>query len=171
MFNVGVSLVNRETPAIEMKNIVKIYPDGTIALRGVDFTVMQGEIHGLLGENGAGKTTLMRILYGEIKPTRGEIRIFGKRVSFKGPWDAMKHGIGMVYQHFTLVPTFTVLENLYLSLSTIKKTTIEEVEEKAKELIKRTGLKVPLDAVIEDLPVGLQQRTEILKALLRNARI
>ena len=171
MFNVGVSLVNGETPAIEMKNIVKIYPDGTIALRGVDFTVMQGEIHGLLGENGAGKTTLMRILYGEIKPTRGEIRIFGKRVSFKGPWDAMKHGIGMVYQHFTLVPTFTVLENLYLSLSTIKKTTIEEVEEKAKELIKRTGLKVPLDAVIEDLPVGLQQRTEILKALLRNARI
>jgi len=163
--------VNPRASAVEMKNIVKIYPDGTIALRGVNFNVMKGEIHGLLGENGAGKTTLMRILYGEIKPTRGEVRVFGKKVSFRGPWDAIRHGIGMVYQHFTLIPAFTVLENLYLSLSAIEKVSLSDVEERVKNLMEKTGLKVPLDAVIEDLPVGLQQRTEILKALLRNAKI
>ena len=107
--------------AVEMLNISKIYPDRVVALRNVNLTVYEGEIHGLLGENGAGKTTLMRILYGEIKPTKGEIRLFGRKVSFHGPWDAIRHGIGMVYQHFTLVPTFTVLENLHLSFTSVEK--------------------------------------------------
>ena len=158
--------------AIEMRGIHKIYPDGVIALRDVDFIVYKGEIHGLLGENGAGKTTLMRILYGEIKATRGIIKIFGKRVKFHGPWDAIRHGIGMVYQHFTLVPTFTVEENLYLSYVSIEpKATIDDVREKAKKLMDELGLKAPLNAVVETLPVGVQQRVEIIKTLLGNARI
>ena len=158
-------------PAIEMKGVAKVYPDGVIALRGVDFIVEKGEIHGLLGENGAGKTTLMRILYGEIKPTRGVIRLFGKKVSFRGPWDAIRHGIGMVYQHFTLVPTFTVLENLHLSLSAIEKITIDETQRRARELMEQIGFNVPLNERVEDLPVGIQQRAEILKTLLRRAHI
>ena len=159
-------------PAIEMLHITKIYPDGVVALRDVDFTVYKGEIHGLLGENGAGKTTLMRILYGEIKPTKGEIRIFGKKVKFRGPWDAIKQGIGMVYQKFTLVPTFTVIENLHLShLAINPKATVAETRKKAKELMETVGLKVPLDSVVEDLPVGVQQRVQIIKTLLRDAKI
>ncbi|MEB3756984.1 MAG: ABC transporter ATP-binding protein, partial [Desulfurococcales archaeon] len=124
------------------------------------------------GENGAGKTTLMRILYGEIKPTRGEIVIFGEKTSFHGPWDAIRKGIGMVYQHFALVPTFTVAENLHLSyLSINPHASISESLDKAQQIMDETGLKFPLDAIVEDLPVGLQQRVEIVKALSRNARI
>lgn len=158
--------------AIEMLGIRKIYPDGVVALRGVDFEVEKGEIHGLLGENGAGKTTLMRILYGEIRPTSGEIRVFGEKVSFKSPRDAIKHGIAMIYQHFSLVPTFTVLENLYLSLASINPgVKMSDVENRARQLMSETGLKIPLEAVVEELPVGVQQRVEVLKALMREARI
>lgn len=158
--------------AVAMKGIYKVYPDGVVALRGVDFYVERGEIHGLLGENGAGKTTLMRILYGEIKPTRGEIRVFGERVEFSGPWDAIRKGIGMVYQQFTLVPSFTVRENLYLSLLSVKpKATVEEAMEKAREAMSLTGLRIPLDRVVEELPVGVQQRVEIVKCLIRGAKI
>jgi len=158
--------------AIEMRNIKKIYPDGVVALRGVDFEVEEGEIHGLLGENGAGKTTLMRILYGEIRPTEGEIKVFGKRVKYRSPRDAIRHGIAMIYQHFSLVPTLTVLDNLYLSLAMVNpRVDISHVREVAKQVIDETGLRVPLDKVVEELPVGVQQRVEILKALVRNARI
>ncbi len=158
--------------AVEMLNISKIYPDGVVALRDVNLTVYEGEIHGLLGENGAGKTTLMRILYGEIKPTKGEIRLFGRKVSFHGPWDAIRHGIGMVYQHFTLVPTFTVLENLHLSFTSVEKKISENmIRRKAEKLMKEIGFEVPLDVIVEDLPIGVQQRAEILKILLRKAKI
>jgi len=158
--------------AIEMRDVWKVYPDGTIALRGVNFNVRKGEIHGLLGENGAGKTTLMRILYGEIRPSKGEIKVFGKKVSFKGPWDAVKNGIGMVYQHFSLIPSFTVLENLYLSLTSIKKgISIDYVKKLANEVMSKVGFEVPLDAKVEDLAVGVQQRIEILKTLMRDAKI
>ncbi|MFA4668569.1 ABC transporter ATP-binding protein [Pyrococcus kukulkanii] len=158
--------------AVEMRDIVKVYPDGVVALKGVNLLVEQGEIHGLLGENGAGKSTLMRILYGEIKPTRGTIRIFGEEVNFSGPWDAIRKGIAMVYQHFTLVPTFTVLENLYLAMLSLNpKVTIDEVEKMAKEKMKELNFEVPLNEVVEELPVGVQQRVEILKALLSNAKI
>ena len=164
--------MSTQTPAVEMRGITKIYPDGVKALDNVDFEAAQGEIHGLLGENGAGKTTLMRILYGEIKPTKGEIRVNGEKVEFKGPWDAIKKGIGMVYQHFTLVPAFTVRENLYLSyLSVNPKASIQEAIGKAESIMRETGLEFPLDAVVEDLPIGLQQRVEIVKALSRDARI
>ncbi|AEC51233.1 sugar transport ATP-binding protein [Pyrococcus sp. NA2] len=158
--------------AIEMEGIVKVYPDGVVALRGVNFSVEEGEIHGLLGENGAGKSTLMRILYGEIKPTKGKIRVFGKEVQFNGPWDAIKEGIAMVYQHFTLIPTFTVLENLYLAMLSVNPgISIEEVRRIAKDKMEEVGLEVPLDEVVENLPVGVQQRVEIIKALMANAKI
>ncbi|BAA30827.1 ABC transporter ATP-binding protein [Pyrococcus horikoshii] len=158
--------------AVEMRRIYKVYPDGVVALKGVDFTVEEGEIHGLLGENGAGKSTLMRILYGEIKPTKGEVKVFGDKVEFNGPWDAIRKGIAMVYQHFTLIPTFTVLENLYLSMLTINPNiTINEVRKLAKEKMKDIGFSVPLDDVVEDLPIGIQQRVEIIKALMANAKI
>ncbi len=160
------------SPAVEMKGIRKVYPDGVEALKGVDLIVMPGEIHGLLGENGAGKTTLMRILYGEIKPTGGLIRVFGREVSFRGPWDAIKEGIGMVYQKFSLVDTFTVMENLQLSLSSVRRgVTISEVKARAEDVMSQVGLKVPLNELVENLPVGIQQRVEILKTLLREAKI
>jgi len=165
-------LSEEKRKAVEMLNISKIYPDGVVALRNVSLTVYEGEIHGLLGENGAGKTTLMRILYGEIKPTKGEIRLFGRKVSFHGPWDAIRHGIGMVYQHFTLVPTFTVLENLHLSFTSVgKKISESMIRRNAEKLMKEIGFEVPLDAIVEDLPIGVQQRAEILKILLRKAKI
>ncbi len=155
-----------------MRGIEKVYPDGVKALDNVDFEALKGEIHGLLGENGAGKTTLMRILYGEIKPTRGEIIVSGEKTSFHGPWDAIRKGIGMVYQRFALVPTFTVAENLHLSYLSIKpQASMSESLDRAKQIMSETGLNFPFDAVVEDLPVGLQQRVEIVKALSRNARI
>lgn len=163
--------MSEEETAIEMNDITKIYPDGVVALRNVDLIVKKGEIHGLLGENGAGKTTLMRILYGEIKPSKGTIKIFGKKVRFRGPWDAIKEGIGMVYQHFSLIPPFTVLENLVLSLSSIAKVNVNEVKEKAKNIIESIGLNVPLNVRVEMLDVGVQQRVEILKVLMRDAKI
>ncbi len=160
-----------DKPAVEMKSIVKVYPDGTLALRGVDLTVCVGEVHALLGENGAGKTTLMRILYGEIRPTRGEVRVFGRQVRFRGPWDALKAGIAMVYQHFSLVPGLTVFENIYLALSAV--TDIDRRE--ARQLVERVsgslGLPLPLDTPIDELPVGVKQRVEIVKALALGAKI
>lgn len=149
-----------------MKNIVKIYPDGTVALRGVDFEARRGEIHGLLGENGAGKTTLMRILSGVLRPTRGEIYVRGKRVSFKSAAEALKMGIGMVHQHLALVPVFTAYENIVLGLPRSMAS-----KEKVKELMEKTKLHVPLDAIVEDLPLGIKQRIEILKMLYRNVDV
>ena len=151
---------------VEMEKIVKVYPDGTVALRGVDFQLRKGEIHGLLGENGAGKTTLMKILAGILKPTRGVVRVYGRPVSFSSPSDALRLGIGMVAQYPALVPVFTVKENVFLGLSR------REVSlEKLAKLMEETGLKVDLDAVTESLPMGLRQKTEILKILYRGVRV
>ncbi|MGB9784285.1 MAG: ABC transporter ATP-binding protein [Fervidicoccaceae archaeon] len=153
-------------PAVEMLNITKIYPDGVLALNDVSISVEKGEIHGILGENGAGKTTLMRILYGNIKPTRGKIKIFGREVNFRSSADAIKMGIGMVHQHPALVPVFTARENIYLGLRSDFKegATLEE-------LMKSTGMKIPLDERVEDLSLGIAQKIEILKVLYRGADI
>ncbi len=156
--------------AVEFEGIHKIYPDGNIALRGASFSIEVGEIYGILGENGAGKTTLMRILYGEIKPTSGTIKIFDHVAKFSGPWDAIKTGIGMVYQHFSLIGGFTVAENLILSALPLG-ISAQNVLERAKESMEETGLKVPLEERINSLPVGVRQRVEIVKALVRNAKI
>ncbi|MGQ4892257.1 MAG: ABC transporter ATP-binding protein [Candidatus Njordarchaeia archaeon] len=157
-----------------MRNIVKVYPNGTVALRGVDFEAKKGEIHGLLGENGAGKTTLMNILSGYLKPTQGEIYLFGEKVDIKSTRDAIEYGIGMVHQHFTLVDTLTALENIIMGMEPVKNFLMidfDEARERIGGLIKDVGLSVNLDVPIEYLSVGERQRVEILKALYRKAKI
>lgn len=157
-------------PFVEMKSIRKVYPDGTVALRGVDFDISRGEIVGLLGENGAGKTTLMKILSGLLPLTSGEIVVAGKPVNFRNPSDALRVGIGMVHQVFALVPPYTAVENILLgqeaagSLSVLQ---IEAAKKKLADLAQETGLGVPLDTPVESLPIGVQQRVEILKVLYR----
>ena len=172
-------MVERKTPIVEMRDIVKIYPDGTIALRGVSISLYEGEIVGLLGENGAGKTTLMKILSGFIQPTDGEIYYRGRRVKFKSTSDALALGIGMVHQHFTLVPIFTPLENIILGLREVKGVKLRtlsnydtgDLRRALEKFMEETGLKVPLDVPVEYLPLGLRQRTEILKVLVRGVNV
>ena len=160
------------TTAVEMSNIVRQFP-GVLANDHVCLEVEKGEIHGLLGENGAGKTTLMNILSGLAVPDEGEIRLDGKLVQFAGCLDAIGHGIGMVHQHFMLVPVFTVAENLVLGNEPRKGLSldIKQARELVIELSERYGLKVDPDALIRNVPVGMQQRVEILKALSRGAEI
>ena len=153
-------------PVVLMKNIVKVYPDGTIALQGVDFELCRGEIHGLLGENGAGKSTLMKILAGLIKPTRGEVVVRGRPVKFHSPADALKQGIGIVMQGLSLVPVFTAYENIILGARRVKPSR-EEIE----KLMQETGLIVPLDTPVENLSFGVRQKIEILKMLALNVDI
>jgi len=158
--------------AVEMIQIVKQFP-GVLANDHVDLTVFKGEIHAIVGENGAGKTTLMNQLYGLLKPDSGEIRIFEQKVSFKGPRDAIAIGIGMVHQHFMLVNNLTVAENVVLGSETTKGIVFDakEARIKVEQLSKSYGLYVDPTAKIEDLPVGMQQRVEIIKTLYRGAEV
>jgi len=163
-----------EAPIIEMKGIIKIYPDGTKALKGVDFSVKQGEIHGLLGENGAGKTTLMKILSGMLHPTDGKIFVNNNEVRFKTPADALANGIGMVHQHFTLVDVFDGLHNIILGMEghgLFSKIDVEKAMGKLQKLMDDLNFQVPLDVPVETLPVGVQQRIEILKTLYRDVDV
>ncbi|RMF92125.1 MAG: ATP-binding cassette domain-containing protein, partial [Nitrospinota bacterium] len=163
-----------EQPILRMQSIHKIYPDGTVALRGVDLELQRGEIHGLLGENGAGKSTLMKIASGLLPPTRGTISVRGAACELRRPSDALARGIGMVHQHFTLVPVFTPLQNIVLGeegrglLSTLR---LEEARQRVEAIMQETGLHAPLDLPIEQLPPGVQQRVEILKMLYRQVDI
>ncbi|AMQ19494.1 ABC transporter ATP-binding protein [Thermococcus peptonophilus] len=157
-----------------MKGIVKVYPDGTKALKGVDLTVYEGEILGLLGENGAGKTTLMKILFGMLKPTSGKIIVKGEEVHFKSPSDAIAKGIGMVHQHFTLVDVFDALHNIILGMEghgLFSKIDVENARKKLQKLMDELNFRVPLNVPVENLPVGVQQRIEILKMLYRNVDV
>lgn len=160
------------TPVLEARGITKRFP-GVIANKDVSLTIHKGQIVGLLGENGAGKSTLVKMIYGLYEPDEGEIYINGEPVKLKGPRDAIKRGIGMVHQHFQLVPVFTVAENVILGdephksiFVNMKKATAE-----VARLSEEYGLKVDVNAKVEDLPVGAQQRVEILKALYRKAEI
>jgi ABC-type uncharacterized transport system ATPase subunit len=158
---------------LELRGITKRFP-GVVANDHVDLTVEPGEIHGLLGENGAGKTTLMNILYGLYHADEGEIRIDGQPVTLDGPGDAIAAGIGMVHQHFMLVPVFTVAENITLGSEHVRglgRLDRRRAAESVRALSEEFGLPVDPDAVVEDLPVGVQQRVEILKALYRDARL
>jgi general nucleoside transport system ATP-binding protein len=143
-----------------------------IANDTVDFELADGEIHALLGENGAGKTTLMNILYGLYEPDAGSMTVEGREVQFVSPRDAIAHGIGMVHQHFMLVPALTVLENLVLGMPSRREPLLDlkEFRRKVIETAERYKLTVDLDALVSQLPVGIQQRVEILKALFRGAR-
>jgi simple sugar transport system ATP-binding protein len=158
---------------LELRGITKRFP-GVIANDAIDLIVESGEVHGLLGENGAGKSTLMKILYGLYTADEGEILIDGKPVDFADPGDAIAAGIGMVHQHFMLVPVFTVAENILLGaepLDRLRRFDRNRARREVMRVSEEFGLPVDPDAVVEDLPVGLQQRVEILKALYRDARL
>ncbi len=154
---------------IEMLNITKDFP-GIRANDNVTLQLKKGEIHALLGENGAGKSTLMSVLFGLYQPTSGEIRKNGEVVNITDPNDANKLGIGMVHQHFKLVDVFTVLDNIILGAETTKFGFIQKrkAREKVKQLSQEYGLQVELDALVENITVGMQQRVEILKMLYRD---
>ena len=158
--------------AIEMLNITKRFP-GIVANDNITIQLKKGEIHALLGENGAGKSTLMSVLFGLYKPEEGEIRKDGKKVEINNPNDANELGIGMVHQHFKLVECFSVLDNIVLGVETTKKGLLQkdEARAKVKKLSETYGLSVDPDAIIEDITVGMQQRTEILKMLYRDNEI
>jgi simple sugar transport system ATP-binding protein len=159
---------------LELKNVTKRFP-GVVANDSVDLTVSSGEIVGLLGENGAGKTTLMNILYGLYEADEGEVLIDGKQAKFAGPGDAIAAGIGMVHQHFMLVPVFDVTENVVLGVEPTRgpfgHIDIDEARDEVREISSKYRLAVDPDAIVEDLPVGVQQRIEIIKVLFREAEI
>jgi general nucleoside transport system ATP-binding protein len=155
---------------LEMRDIRKEFP-GVVANDGVSFDVRRGEVHALLGENGAGKSTLMNILYGLYRPDGGEIRLNGKPISFSSARDAIRSGIGMVHQHFMLIPVMTVAENIVLGVEPHTGPLLNEkaAEERVRELSGQFGLAVDPGALVRDITVGQQQRVEILKALFRDA--
>ncbi len=157
---------------VEMRNIVKRFP-GVLANDHVNFDVNAGEVHALLGENGAGKSTLMRQLYGLYQPDEGDIVIDGRPVVFKSPADAIRSGIGMIHQHFMLVSTLTVAENVALGLKSSREPQLDldRVSKRIEELSKAYGLKVDPSAYVWQLAVGEQQRVEIIKALYRGASL
>ncbi len=161
-----------ENYAVEMLHITKRFP-GIIANDDITLQLKKGEIHALLGENGAGKSTLMSVLFGLYQPEEGEIRMDGKKVEIRNPNDANDLGIGMVHQHFKLVECFTVLDNIILGVEPCKGGFLdkEQARTKVQEISERYGLQVDLDAKIEDITVGMQQRTEILKMLYRENNI
>ncbi len=159
-------------PALELRGIDKRF--GPVhANRAVDLVVAPGSVHGLIGENGAGKSTLMNVVYGFHRADAGEIRVAGRPVELRAPRDAIAAGIGMVHQHFMLVDNFTVLENVVLGAEggALLGAGLKRARRRLEALARDYALDVPLDAVLAELPVGLQQRVEILKALYRDARI
>ena len=158
---------------VQMKGITKVYPNGIAANQGVDFNVRQGEIHALMGENGAGKSTLMKMLFGLEQPTTGEIIVNGETVRLTSPTVAISKGIGMVHQHFMLVPSLTVAENIVLGMAPKKGLFIDykKAVEITEEYAQKYNLFVDPDKRVMDIPVGMKQKVEILKALVRGAKI
>ena len=158
---------------VQMKGITKVYPNGVAANQGVDFNLRKGEIHALMGENGAGKSTLMKMLFGLEQPTSGEIWVNGEKLNLSSPSVAISHGIGMVHQHFMLVPSLTVAENMVLGMVPKKGLFIDHAKavEITKEYAERFNLHVEPEAKVVDIPVGMKQKVEILKALVRGAKI
>jgi ABC-type uncharacterized transport system ATPase subunit len=162
-----------EPPALELRGITKRFP-GVLANDHVDFDLRRREVHALLGENGAGKSTLMNILYGLYHPDEGEIFIRGKRISLSSPKDAIEHGIGMVHQHFMLIPVMTVAENIVLATEPTTGGVFLDYDAASKrvtDMARTFKFAINPDARVENISVGQQQRVEILKALYRNADI
>ena len=158
---------------LELRGITKRFGP-LVANDEISLSVAPGQVHALLGENGAGKTTLMNVLYGLTQPDEGEILIDGKPARFGSPKDAIAAGIGMVHQHFMLVPVFTVAENVTLGIEEADRIGLldrRKTRRDVRDLSHRYGLDVNPDALVEDLPVGIQQRVEIVKALVRQANV
>ncbi len=158
---------------LELRNVTKRFP-GVLANDHIDLDLKQGEIHALLGENGAGKTTLMNILYGLYAPDEGEVIVRGKKVDIQDPGDAIEAGIGMVHQHFMLIPVFTVTENVMLGEESLRYGDFLDRDTAAKrimEISENYSLAVEPDVYVRDIPVGVQQRVEIIKLLYREADI
>ncbi len=157
-----------------MEGITKIYPNGFVANEGVTLSVRKGEIHALLGENGAGKTTLMNVLFGLQTPEKGQILLEGKKVEISNPLDAISHGIGMVHQHFKLVPSLSVAENIMLGVEPRKRLGIFDLKEAmriTKEIADKYNMPIDPQEKIMNLSVGNKQKVEILKVLVRGAKI
>jgi simple sugar transport system ATP-binding protein len=158
---------------LELRGVTKRF-GSLVANENINLVVESGEIRSLLGENGAGKSTLMNVLYGLYQADGGQILLDGKVQNFKGPGDAMAAGIGMVHQHFMLIPVFTVAENVVLGnepVNAIGAMDLDTARAKVREISDRFGFNVDPDALVQDLPVGVQQRVEIIKALSRNAKV
>lgn len=158
---------------LEMNNIMKIYPNGVVAVEDVTFELNKGEIHALLGENGAGKSTLMKILFGIETPEQGQIILNGKETTIKSSQDAIKKGIGMVHQHFMLVPSLTVAENIVLGVEPKNSMfmNMQKAVEISKNLSDKYNFDIDVELKVQELPVGIKQKVEILKALYRGADI
>ena len=164
----------RDEYVVQMKKITKVYSNGVAANQGVDFNLRRGEIHALMGENGAGKSTLMKMLFGLEQPTSGEIVVNGEVLNLSSPSVAISHGIGMVHQHFMLVPSLSVAENMVLGMVPQKSGIfIDKAKaiEITKEYSEKFNLHVEPEAKVMDIPVGMKQKVEILKALVRGAKI
>jgi general nucleoside transport system ATP-binding protein len=162
-----------EAPVLELRRITKHFP-GVLANDAIDFDLRRGEVHALLGENGAGKSTLMNVVYGLYRPDEGEIRVKGESVSFHSPKDAIEHGIGMVHQHFMLIPVMTVTENIVLATEPTRAGVLvdyERAEALVREMGKTFGFAIDPRARVEDITVGQEQRVEILKVLYRKADV
>ena len=159
--------------SLELRGISKRF-GALVANDSIDLAVANGEIHAILGENGAGKSTLMNIVYGLLSPDQGTISVDGKVVTIDSPLDALAAGIGMVHQHFMLIPVFTVAENIVLGHERTKGPGLLDLEEARKEILRVSAeynFDIDPDALIEDLPVGLQQRVEIIRALIYDAKV
>lgn len=158
---------------LEMRGITKVYPNGVVANKNVEFSLREGEIHAIAGENGAGKSTLMKIMFGLEEPSEGAVYIRGEQVKLQSPQDAIDRGIGMVHQHFMLVPSFTVAENMVLGMEPRKGVgfNYSEAVRLTEETARKYNLSVNAKAKVEDLTVGMKQKVEILKALVRGAKI
>src|SRR2546428_3544606 len=166
-------MVDDERPVLELRGVTKQFP-GVLANDHIDFDLRDGEVHALLGENGAGKSTLMNIVYGLYSADEGEIVIKGEPVKLSSPHDAIDRGIGMVHQHFMLIPVMTVTENIVLASEPRSAGVLLDysgARERVLEISKRFNFAIDPDARIQNITVGQQQRVEILKALYRNADI
>ena len=162
-----------DTPVLELHGVTKQFP-GVLANDHIDLDLRRGEVHALLGENGAGKSTLMNIVYGLYAPDEGEIRIKGQPVALTSPHDAIERGIGMVHQHFMLIPVMTVAENIVLANEPTHAHILLDqgsAEERVRQIAGTFRFAVDPHARIQDITVGQQQRVEIMKALYRNADI
>ena len=162
-----------EQPILLMENITKVYSNGFVANQDVFFSLKKGEIHALAGENGAGKSTLMKILFGEEVPDYGRILLNNEEVKIDNPMTAIRYGIGMVHQHFMLAPSLTVAENMIMGMEPKRLGLIdsEKAVKMCREVAEKYNFSVNPVAKVGSLPVGVKQKVEILKALLRGAKI